>query len=844
LIAGNGQLAGTVRIAGGEVTTDGILMRLAGAQAAATGRLAGRGGPNLTLTGAQTASLRAGGAAVSLGELTAQLTRAGDGLLITASTRNGVITYGADTVSALNVSARLEQRGDDISGPVRIAGRYDGQRVDVSALLARRRGATGISDIAGFFAGLRIAGEADIADAGELRLAARLTGEDIRYAGAAADSLSLAAGVHQMPGQPVKVDLDADLRGAVIGGGLRFERVSGNLRTGDDGYTFAARIEDGGRSRLADVRLSGRAWLDAGVPQGNLRVAGRVFGAPIETRRDALWRLGAVPEFSADLAVLGGGLSAQLAPVQREAEFTFRIDEVDAGPLLSQFLAPVPAARINAEGRLRPFGRAPSGSFNVRASAPLTGLGGAMGLDVSGILDASALRLAGSARYGPALGGTFNAALPVSVSEGSLVSLDGGAALTGGAVFGGDLAAMRLIALAYGHDIGGQLDARFTLNGTLGAPDIGGEARLRGGVYEYGAMGLRLNRISLDAALNSGAVSVEANAYGAEGGTLSASGRMGAGAQEHIELRLSRLLVYDRSRNRARLSGNAALRETADVRLVTGALTIDEAAFSLDNLPRPSVRTLDVRWKEALTQAPADPVLQKPIRLDLQVASDRRMFLSGRGLSSEWGMQLAVTGSPTAPLLNGRATLVRGELELARRPFVFGSGLLTFDGSLDTARMAVSAERRVNGFSTRVDLSGSPADPQIELSSTPDLPPDEILSRMLFARSVMDLSALEAAELASSIARLSGQRPVFDPLGGLQAGLGLDRLRVGMDEEGQAEIGVGQYLAPDVYLEVTSAGAAGNSVEVEWQPRPQISVTSEARSSGESRISIRWKREY
>lgn len=115
---------------------------------------------------------------------------------------------------------------------------------------------------------------------------------------------------------------------------------------------------------------------------------------------------------------------------------------------------------------------------------------------------------------------------------------------------------------------------------------------------------------------------------------------------------------------------------------------------------------------------------------------------------------------------------------------------------------------------------------------------------MLFGRSSVDLTALEAAELATSIARLSGQGGGLNPLGVIQAGLGIDRLRLGVDDEGNTELGVGQYLAPDVYLEVTTQGAAGNSVEVEWQPRPQVSVSSETSSTGESRVSIRWKRDY
>ncbi|MEX1250016.1 MAG: translocation/assembly module TamB domain-containing protein, partial [Hyphomonas sp.] len=167
-----------------------------------------------------------------------------------------------------------------------------------------------------------------------------------------------------------------------------------------------------------------------------------------------------------------------------------------------------------------------------------------------------------------------------------------------------------------------------------------------------------------------------------------------------------------------------------------------------------------------------------------------------------------------------------------------------FDGPVDTARMAISATREVDGFSVRADVSGAPARPTIEVTSNPSLPQDEILSRMLFGRSSVDLTALEAAELATSIARLAGQDTGLDPIGAIQSGLGIDRLRFGIDNAGNTELGVGQYLGPDVYVEVTAQGAAGNSVEVEWQPRSQVSVSSETNSTGETRVSVRWKKDY
>ncbi|MFN4023673.1 MAG: translocation/assembly module TamB domain-containing protein [Hyphomonas sp.] len=844
LLGTSGQAAATLRIAGGDVTARAIRLRLPGLSAEAAGTLAGGAGLDLSVTGEQLAELEFGGTQVQLGAIDARLTRPGDTLLIAGTSSSGWLANGSNRLEQLAVTTSLLQSGDAVAGPVRLTGRYNGERVNISALLDRRDATTRIDDLAGFVGQLRVAGRGSLADAGGFSGAGVLTGRDFEFSNTSFGQFSVDASVSQLADEPVIVVLDADLRNTVLPDGTRFDRARTNIRTVRDGYEYSAHLEDATRGRATDMRVSGSASLAGEAPQGTLRLAGSVFGQTISTRRDAIWRLGASPEIDADISLLGGSLQAILSNAGTTPELRFSISDVDAAPILTNFRVPVSAARINGSGSFRPYGRDPSGNFEIRTSSPVTGLDGALELDINGRLGARIFALDGSARYGPALGGDFSLALPVVAEAEKFARIDQEGSLLGQANLKGSLEAIRQISLAYGHDIGGEIDASFRIAGTPAEPRIDGRADIRNGIYEYGAMGFRIARFDANATLRDGDVTVNATGQGPDGGNLKAAGRLESAGDGQVDIEVRRLLVYDRNRDRMRVTGNAALKETSEARVISGALTIDEAHFSLDNLPAAGVRRLDVRWREDLTDEPGDPVLEKPIRFDFGINSDRRIMIDGRGLTSEWGVNVHVTGSPAAPLLNGRANLVRGELELARRPFVFDSGTVTFDGPIDTARVAIRADRQVDGFRARVDVTGAPGRPRIELSSTPDLPQDEILSRMLFGRSAMDLSPLEAAELATSIARLSGQGGGIDPLGQLQAGLGLDRLRLGLSEEGTTELGVGQYLAPDVYLEVTTAGAAGNSVEVEWQPRPQVSVTSEARSTGESRVSVRWKRDY
>ena len=75
-------------------------------------------------------------------------------------------------------------------------------------------------------------------------------------------------------------------------------------------------------------------------------------------------------------------------------------------------------------------------------------------------------------------------------------------------------------------------------------------------------------------------------------------------------------------------------------------------------------------------------------------------------------------------------------------------------------RSSTSApRRRCRGSTRNVLVQGTGLKPEITFASTPPLPQDELLSRILFGTSITNLSAPEALQLASAVAALqSGSR--------------------------------------------------------------------------------------
>src|SRR3546814_19740181 len=89
-----------------------------------------------------------------------------------------------------------------------------------------------------------------------------------------------------------------------------------------------------------------------------------------------------------------------------------------------------------------------------------------------------------------------------------------------------------------------------------------------------------------------------------------------------------------------------------------------------------------------------------------------------------------------------------------------------------------------------LNISGRAQNPQIAFTSTPSLPQDEVMSRILFGESVTNLSATQAIQLAASLNSLRGGGGGLNPLGKLQSAAGIDRLRIlGSDRSEERRVG-------------------------------------------------------
>ena len=263
------------------------------------------------------------------------------------------------------------------------------------------------------------------------------------------------------------------------------------------------------------------------------------------------------------------------------------------------------------------------------------------------------------------------------------------------------------------------------------------------------------------------------------------------------------------------------LREHLDV---SGTVNLNRTVIGIPNGLPPDVAVLNVRRPGQAQAAPESKLL---IVLDINLHAPRDLLVQGRGLNAELGGDVHLGGSTDNLLGSGSFDLVRGTFALASTTLTFSSGRVSFNGTglkhkIDPT-LDFTAQTTAADATATLHITGFADAPQFDLSSTPPLPQDEILARLLFGESASQLTVLQIAQIGVAVATLSGvggSGP--NPLAKVQKKLGLDRLSVGggtstgaAGQTSGAAVEAGRYVTNRVFVGAKQSTTGFTQVEVD-----------------------------
>ena len=228
--------------------------------------------------------------------------------------------------------------------------------------------------------------------------------------------------------------------------------------------------------------------------------------------------------------------------------------------------------------------------------------------------------------------------------------------------------------------------------------------------------------------------------------------------------------------------------------------------------------------------------------LDILVRAPSRIFIRGRGLDAELGGRLRITGTTAQVVPIGEFELIRGRLDILQQRFELDEGSVVLQGDFVPFIRLVARTEAQDGTTVSIIVSGPADDPEVTFSSTPDLPQDEVLSRLIFGRDLSSISPFQAVQLASAVATLSGRGGV-GLVDSFRQNLGLDDLDITTDADGNAAVRAGTYVTDNIYTDVT-VGSENTEINLNLDLTDSITVTGSAGSDGDTGIGIFYERDY
>ncbi|SDI92361.1 translocation/assembly module TamB domain-containing protein [Aliiruegeria lutimaris] len=399
-----------------------------------------------------------------------------------------------------------------------------------------------------------------------------------------------------------------------------------------------------------------------------------------------------------------------------------------------------------------------------------------------------------------------------------------------------------------------------------GAPSleaVSGTVTINGADMTLPEFRQNLSGINVQVGLDGSSVQLDASANSQAGGSLGANGslQISGGMNANLQASLNQFVLTDPTLFSTTLDGGVTISGPltgganidgrinvgrTEIRIPDGGLGFGGAVPNLTHTNEPnSVRQTRQRAgliEEKKSSSSGSGGAGAVFGLNVTVRAPDEIFIRGRGLDTELGGGMVVTGTTATPKPVGEIEVIRGRLDILGQRLDVTEGTVSLAGGLQPY-IDITASSSRDDFEFVAKITGPVDDPTFKLSSVPDLPQDEVLAYFLFGKSVTDLSALQAVQMASALATLTGRGGV-GLMGNIREGLGLDDLDLATTDDGGAEVRAGKYISDNIYTEFVADSQGETEIDLNIDVSKNFTVKGTADSKGDSSIGIYFERDY
>lgn len=398
----------------------------------------------------------------------------------------------------------------------------------------------------------------------------------------------------------------------------------------------------------------------------------------------------------------------------------------------------------------------------------------------------------------------------------------------------------------------GRMRADLHVGGTWAAPRPEGTVTLRAANLELAPSGARWTDVHVVLRASGGRqVMVERLTARGGDGTLTGTGNLdfsdGLVPAAGIRLTLDRFLTVDRPILEATTTGTLRIEGPVTGPTVRGHLHVPEGTIRPAFLPASTAATEADPTIEVsgLPERPAAPPVaglgQLTLGMTLTLGDDMR--IRRRDADIQLGGTIRLERTPPEPLrVHGAVKVERGWYTFQGRRFTVRPGEVRFEGGqVGEAKLDLEATRRTGEYDVLVTIAGTVADPVLLLSSDPPLDEPDVLALLVVGRPAGELNDQERLAVQAEAAQLAVGYVVPGLTGQVGEALGVDEISVSPEQ-----LRVSRRIGRDVFVSLSQQfiGWTGQTVGIEYEITPRLSVELSTSSQGSGAIDLFWRRRY
>ncbi len=345
----------------------------------------------------------------------------------------------------------------------------------------------------------------------------------------------------------------------------------------------------------------------------------------------------------------------------------------------------------------------------------------------------------------------------------------------------------------------GSVDLAFS--GSLGAPDLRGDATLSVKHAQLSRLGTTLEDLDLRIAGANGRQLAVEGRLRAGPGSATVDGQLGtdaAGPWATLRIASQDLRVVDLPEASALVTSALELSLARDRARITGVVDIPEGHFAPRQGSPETERSADV----VIAGAPPAATPGSGIDADVRVRLGQKVTVAAQGFSGRVLGELRITERPQRPArASGELNVVDGKFSAYGQSLEIVKARLLYTGqAIGDPAIDARAERVVRDVTAGLRVTGRVSAPRTTLYSKPEMADGEILSYLVIGQPLTRASSADASAMIGAAAAL-GLRGGNLVTRSLARSFGLDELQItGRPDEANLALNIGKYLSPRFYV--------------------------------------------